>query len=507
VRPPHLILLPLLPLLPLLAATLAAQEIPVTERTLPNGMRVLLVERHEEPSIACGWVARVGSADERPSITGIAHLFEHMMFKGTKTIGTRDAKRDAELNALQDQTVAQLRKELDLLREKLRRGEIADLNDPKVRSPRHQELLNTLGKLVEEQRALIVKDELPKIYTQAGATGLNANTTQDRTFFHITVPANKLELWAWLEADRIRNAVFREFYSERDVVLEERRQSVEATPTGKLLEALNAMIWQAHPYSWPVLGWPSDIASVTRDQADQFFSSYYAPNNITAILVGDFKTEEAYAMLTRYFGGIPANPKTPPKVTTLEPPQTAEQRLTATADAMPMVTAAYKVVPSVHRDAAALDVLGAILNGQSGRLSRELVHRKHVAVSTEANDRTQKFGGVFYLSGVPAPGHTPEEVESLLYQEVERIKSDGITNQELQKVKNQVQAETYARMEYNEMLRYLLAEGEAVGTYRDVLDAPVRLQAVTREDVQRVARQYLVAENRNTMIIHRKEAK
>jgi predicted Zn-dependent peptidase len=494
-------------LLSLLAVTVAAQEIPVTERTLTNGMRVLLVERHEEPTIACGWVARVGSADERPGITGIAHLFEHMMFKGTKTIGTRDAKRDAELNALQDQTVAELRKELDLLREKLRRGEIADLNDPKNRSPRQHQLLNTLGKLVEEQRALIVKDELAKIYTQAGATALNANTTQDRTFFHIDVPANKLELWAWLEADRLKNAVFREFYSERDVVLEERRLRVDATPTGKLQEAFNAMIWQAHPYSWPVIGWPSDITTVTRDQADHFFATYYAPNNLTAILVGDFNTEEAYATVQRYFGGIPANPKAPPKVTTLEPPQVAEQRLTAKAEATPMVMVGYKVVPSVHRDAAALDVLCFVLNGQSGRLNRELVLRKRVAVGTEAADRTQKFGGVFYLVGVPAPGHTPEEVESLLHQEVERIKTDGISEQELQKVKNQVQAATYARMENNDSLRDQLAEAEGAGSYRDFLEKPAHLQAVTREEVQRVARQYFAPENRNTMVIHRKEAK
>ena len=500
-RKSHLILMPLL------VATLAAQEIPITERTLPNGLRILLVERHDEPTIACGWVARVGSADERPGITGIAHLFEHMMFKGTKTIGTRNAKRDAELNALQDQTVAEIRQELDLLREKLRRGEIVDINDPKARSPRHQQLLDTLGKLVEEQRALIVKDELAKIYARAGATGLNANTTEDRTFFHIEVPANKLELWAWLEADRLRNAVFREFYSERDVVLEERRLRTDATPTGRFHESFNAMIWQASPYSWPVIGWPSDITTVTQDQADIFFSTYYAPNNLTVILVGDINPEEATAMVQRYFGGIPANAKTPPKVTTLEPPQVAEQRLIATADATPMVIAAYKAVPSVHRDAAALDVLGSILNGQSGRLNRELVLRKRVAVGTEAIDRTQKFGGVFYLVGIPAPGHTPEELEILLYQEVTRIQTEGISEHELQKVKNQVQAATIARMENNDSLRDQLAEAEGAGSYRDFLDEPARLQAVTREDVQRVARQYFSPENRNTMLIHRKEAK
>jgi predicted Zn-dependent peptidase len=490
-----------------LLAPLSAQDIPITERTLANGMRVLLVERHDGPTIACGWVARVGSADERPGITGIAHLFEHMMFKGTKVIGTRDPRRDAELNAQQDQVMVEVRKEVDLLREKLRRGEITSLDDPRARSPRHQQLLEQMGRLVQEQRSLIVKDELDKVYQEFGATGMNANTTQDRTFFHIDVPANKLELWAWLESDRLRNAVFREFYSERDVVLEERRMRIDATPTGKFQEAFNAMIWQASPYSWPVIGWPSDITQVTRDQADYFFSTYYAPNNITAILVGDFQTKDALALVERYFGGIPSHSKARPMVTTLEPPQTAEQRLLVNAEATPTVTEAYKIVPAVHKDCAALDVLCFALNGQSGRLHRELVGHQHVAVRTGSADDTQKFGGVFYMEVTPAPGHSPEEVQLLLDQELDKLKTEGITERELQKVKNQVQATCYRRMEANDSLRDQLAEAESTGSYRDFLEEPARLQAVTREDVMRVARQYLTAENRTTMLIHRKEAK
>ncbi|NTV74477.1 MAG: insulinase family protein [Holophaga sp.] len=488
-------------------APLAAQDLPITERTLPNGMRVLLVERHDEPTIACGWVARVGSADERPGITGIAHLFEHMMFKGTKVIGTRDAKRDAELNAVQDRTAEEIRKELDTLREKLRRGEIADIGEARVRSPRHQELLKELDRLVLEQRSLIVKDELDRVYKQAGATGMNANTTPDRTFFHITVPANRLELWAWLESDRLKNAVFREFYSERDVVLEERRMRVEATPTGKAQETFNAMVWQAHPYSWPVIGWPSDITTVTRDQADAFFSTYYAPGNITAILVGDFRTEEAWALLQRYFGTIPAHAGAPPRVTTLEPPQGAEQRLVAKAGANPVVVVAHKTVPSVHKDTAALEVLGAVLNGRSGRLNRELVLARKAAVNARASARGMKLGGLFQLSGSPAPGHTPEEVELLLLQELERIGAEGITGPEWQKVMNQVQAATFSRMEDNGSVRDQLAEAEAAGSYKDFLAEPARLAAVTREDVRRVARTYFVPGNRSTMVIHRKEAK
>ncbi|NTV75077.1 MAG: insulinase family protein, partial [Holophaga sp.] len=211
--------------------------------------------------------------------------------------------------------------------------------------------------------------------------------------------------------------------------------------------------------------------------------------------------------LQTYFGGIPSRASLPPKVTTLEPPQGAEQRLVATANAMPMVQCTHKTVPSVHKDAAALDVLSSILNGQSGRLNLELVVRKRVAVNAGAGNRGMKFGGIFYLAGIPAPGHTPEEVEGLLLQEVERIQKEGVTDQELQKVKNQVQASTYARMENNGDLRDQLAEAEGAGSYKDFLEEPARLNAVTREDVQRVAKAYFGPESRNTMVIRRKEAK
>src|SRR5512138_595335 len=350
----------------LLAATTAgtarvnAQEIPVVERTLPNGMKVLMVARHDQPTISCGWLARVGSANERPGITGLAHLFEHMMFKGTRTIGTKDAARDLELNRLQDEVQAGIREEMSLLRERQRRGEIADMMSPAARTPRLTELLGKFDALVKEQRALVVKDEMDKLYQEQGSTGLNASTSEDRTFYIVGIPSNKLELWMWLESDRLANPVFREFYSERDVILEERRQTLESRPGGTVDEAFNAMTWMAHPYSWEVIGWPSDIAQVTREQANEFFATYYAPNNLTAILVGDLDVEKTWALAQKYFGRVPANPKGVPPVVTLEPPQPAEQRMVAEVEMTPSVEVDYKAVPAVHRDAPALQVLGVV---------------------------------------------------------------------------------------------------------------------------------------------------
>ncbi|MEI6358468.1 MAG: insulinase family protein, partial [Verrucomicrobiota bacterium] len=260
----------LLPLALVAAALPAfAQQIPVVEKLLPNGFKLLLVERHEEPRIAGGWVAHVGSANERPGITGIAHLFEHMMFKGTPTLGTKDAQRDLEIIAEQESVRDGMRAEEARMRDAWRRGELEDVARPESKTERWKELEADFKKLIDEQRGLLVKNEFDRIYTTAGASGMNAFTTEDMTGYFINVPANKLELWAWMESERLLRPVFREFYAERDVVFEERRMRTESTPLGKFAEQFNSMFWQAHPYHWPVIGWPSDIPAISKKQADE----------------------------------------------------------------------------------------------------------------------------------------------------------------------------------------------------------------------------------------------
>src|ERR1043165_2800089 len=259
---------------------LPAQNVPVLQKTLPNGMKLLLVERHDEPTIAGGWVAHVGSSNERPGITGIAHLFEHMMFKGTPTLGTKDFKQDQQIIADQERVRDQIREEESKLRQGFRRGEIDDMLKPENKTEHLKELEAQFAKLVAKQREILVKNEFDRVYTTEGASGMNAFTTTDLTGYFITVPANKLELWMWMESERILHPVFREFYAERDVVFEERRMRTESTPLGKFEEALESMIWTSHPYQWPVVGWPSDIPAISKKQADDFYSLYYAPQNI-----------------------------------------------------------------------------------------------------------------------------------------------------------------------------------------------------------------------------------
>ena len=207
-----------------------AQQVPVTEQTLSNGMKILLVQRTDEPNVAGGWLAHVGSANEHDGITGIAHLFEHMMFKGTTTIGTSDPKTDLDILAQQEKVRDQMRLEEALMRKQIRAGAIDDLLKPENWTPRYRELQKQFQDLVQQERKVLVKNEFDKIYTANGASGMNAFTMQDMTAFFCTIPANKLELWMWMESERIYHPVFREFYAERDVVFEERRMRLESTP-------------------------------------------------------------------------------------------------------------------------------------------------------------------------------------------------------------------------------------------------------------------------------------
>src|SRR5437879_2099687 len=260
-----------------------------------------MVERHDEPTVAGGWVAHVGSANERPGITGIAHLFEHMMFKGTPTIGTKDYKKDLEILDAQERIREQMRQEERIMRAEYRMGEIDDLLKPENKTERYKELEKEFNKLIAQQRDILVKNEFDRIYTGQGGSQMNAFTTEDLTAYFINVPANKLELWMWMESERILHPVFREFYAERDVVFEERRMRTESTPLGKFAEEFNAMFWESAPYSWPTVGWPSDIPAISKAQADEFYGTYYSPQNITLLLIGDFNPVTVEMLARKYF--------------------------------------------------------------------------------------------------------------------------------------------------------------------------------------------------------------
>jgi len=487
------------------AAPTARSNAPaVEEHVLGNGMRVLLVPRHLSPTVSCGWVAHVGSANERPGITGIAHLFEHMMFKGSHVIGTRDYALDARLIDEQEAVMEEMRAELSKLRAARRRGEIDDITKPEAKTPRMRELETRFDSLVAEQRRNMVKNEFDLVLQKNGASRINAFTNEDMTFYFYTLPANKLELYFWMEADRLKNRVFREFYSERDVVYEERRRSLESTPTGKFDESFNSVFWDSSPYSWETIGWPSDVANITLAQANDFYDRFYAPQNLTAVLVGDFEPKQALALAERYLGSIPRGQNAIPEMITTEIPSLAEKRFYGEAETNPSVEIRWHTVPSVHKDVPALTVLETVLNGDTGRLRKNLVLGDGPATRARARLDDRKYEGMFEVDAEAREGRAPEDCERAIHAELDRIARDGVPADELQAAKNRFLTTTYRQLDGNFflMIRYGFADGR--GDWRLADEMADRVQQVQSADVQRVVKQYFTKENRAVAVYTRK---
>jgi predicted Zn-dependent peptidase len=488
------------------SSALWAQQVPVQEYVLKNGLRLLMIPKKGDPNIFAGWIARVGSVNERPGITGISHLFEHMMFKGTHAIGTKDITKDLQLIAKLDSVKAEIRKEEQDQIRRLRLGEIKDLNDPQTRTKRHSELLAQLAEIEKESKSNTIPNEFDQIYTNAGASSMNAETSEDFTVYFINVPANKLELWFWMESDRLLNPVFREFYAERDVVYEERRRSTESTPTGKFEEQFNALFWTSSPYGWPVVGWPSDLDGITRGEAQSYFNVNYAPNNISACLVGDFDPAKAKELADRYFGRLKRNPHEQPPVRTREIEQQAEMRMVAYAESNPKVEIRYHSVADGHVDEPALMVLGSLLSGRTGRLYKSLVLDKKIANEVEAEQNGMKWEGYFTLAGVAKPGSAPEAVEQALYEEIGKLQKERVGDRELQKIKNQFAADNFRRLDsrYYLLLQILVADSNR--GWPSFNDDPQKIAAVTAEDVQKVANNYFKPENRTVALYYTKKS-
>lgn len=506
-----------------LAAALpaTAQNIDAKEYWLSNGMQVLLVERHEAPTIMASIFAHVGSSNERTGITGISHLFEHMMFKGTETIGTKDIKRDREIMGKLDSLRALMAGEKRIMREEYRRGAIESIYDPEAKTERYKELDKVFDSLIVEQRSLIIKDQLDELYTKNGGFFLNAFTSEDMTGYFVRLPRNKIELWMWLESDRFNKPVFREFYSERDVVREERRMSLESTPTGLIEEDFESMFWKSSSYHWSVIGWPSDLDNITRAQANDYFATYYAPNNLTIIMVGDLNPDETIKMIREYFERIPRGANEPPDVTTLEEKQYGEKREIAEAETTPQTEIWYHTVAWKHQDSYPLQVMAEIMSGKTGRLYKKLVEEKGIAKSSggggggmfgggdmavSARQDSRKYAGAFQISAEGTSGVHAEDLESAIYEVMDDLKTNPVSDEELQKVKNQLRVDNIRSMDIMSGIGILfyLGQNAALGDWTEANNNPDKCDMVTAADIQRVANQYFAEDQRNVLIINPK---
>jgi predicted Zn-dependent peptidase len=480
-----LILLP--PVFPLFAQSLGDR---VVERTLSNGLRVLMVERHEVPIVALNITYGVGSVNEHTGISGVAHLYEHMAFKGTETLGTRDYAKERPLLAEMDR----------LYRRVLEERAKGARSDPEKLA----EWQRRFDALQKKADTFVVTNEIGEVYDRNGAVGFNASTGRDVTSYVISLPSNRLPLWIAIESDRMRHPVLREFYKEKEVVLEERRRSVETSPGGKLREAFLSAAFVAHPYGIPTLGWPSDVRALTSSETEAFFKSHYAPNNTVIAMVGDIDPEKTVPMLERSFGKIPRQP-IPSPVVTEEPPQGGERRVEVEYDAQPELIIGYHKPGIDDPDDTTFDVIDALLSeGRSSRLYKSLVEEKKIALSVSTSNGSPggRYPNLFTISATPRAPHTAREVEEAIYAELERLKKTPPESRELEKVLTNLDASLIRSLRSNGGLAAQLAYFESVaGSWRYLLENRDRIAKTTGEDVMRAAEKYLVKRNRTVAVL------
>lgn len=473
----------------------------VIEHRLANGLTVLMVERHQSPIVSINMTFGVGGMDERTGMTGVAHLYEHMAFKGTRTIGSKDYEKERPLLVELDR----LNEQIDRLQAEL--AEVPTGQAAPAKTKELEQLRQQFAAAQERASEWVVGNEMSLLYQRHGAVGLNASTGKDVTRYTVSLPANRLPLWAAIESDRMAQPVLREFYKERAVVMEERRLRTDDSPGGLLYEAFTAAAFQAHPYGFPTIGWASDIQALTPAATDAFFRTYYGPNNAVIAIVGDIDPKETIALIERSFGSLPAAPP-PPRVVTVEPPQRGERRVTVEFDAEPIVMIGYHKPTIGHPDDPVFDVLDAVLSeGVTSRLYKRLVRELKVAasVSTDASSPGVRGANLFVISATPLAPHTTVELEAAIEEEIARLKREPVSADELAKVLNNLDAGLVRSLRSNSGLAAQLAYFQIVAKdWRYVLTSRDRIAAVTPADIQRVAARYLIPSNRTVATLIRK---
>ncbi|MDP2156837.1 MAG: pitrilysin family protein [Nitrospirota bacterium] len=413
----------------------SAFGLPVNEYMLDNGLKILIVEDHKAPTATFQIWYKVGSRNEMTGKTGLSHLLEHMMFKGTKKHG-------------------------------------------------------------------------PKTFSQtiqrAGGTD-NAFTSKDYTGYFELLASDRISLPIELEADRMQNLILtkKSVLSERDVVMEERRLRYEDDPQNYVMEEVFAAAFKNHPYHWPVIGWMSDLKTLNPKDLISHYRTYYAPNNAVIIVVGDVNQQEILDRIKAAFGSIPAGPLVP-EVTAEEDEQKGERRIFVKKEAeLPYILSVYKVPNITHEDGFGLDVLGSILSdGKSSRLYRSLVYEKQIAISAWASYEGLYKDPFFFFTGATAgQGKKIEDVEKALLDEIEKIKSELPSAQEVQRAKNQVEASFIMQQDSIYMQAKTIGSFEMTVGWRFIDKYLEGIRKVTPEDVSRVAKKYLGDERKTTGIL------
>jgi predicted Zn-dependent peptidase len=486
--------LPLLVLLCVLQAAraqdLASFEKRVHVRTLPNGLTVLLLQRPEAPVFSFFTVVDAGDAQDPNGKTGLAHMMEHMAFKGTDNIGSTNYP--AEKVALEKVEQAYAAYDLE-------NNRVVSRDERKI-----AELKAAWEKTREEADRYVIKNEFGEIVERNGGVGLNASTGEDSTQYFYSLPANRLELWAYLESERFLHPVMREFYKERDVVMEERRMRTDSSPTGRLVEQFLSVAFDGSPYHRPNIGYASDIRHFSATDAMDFFKTYYVPSNMIVAVVGDLKPEETFPIIERYFGRIPSGPK-PEEYITAQTKQSSERTVLLHDPSQPFYLEGYQKPNYRDKDDAVYSVISSVMSeGRTSRLYRSLVRDQRIAVAAAgfAGFPGEKYRDLYAFYAVPAQGHTAAEMAAAMHAEIDKLKRDGVTEDELKMVKTRSKAELIRSLANNQGLAINLAQNQLkYGDWRELFRRIDKIDAVTSDDVKRVASEVFVESNRTVGIL------
>ena len=462
-----------------LTAVLQAAPIDLTVHydSLENGLKILVVRDTNVAVVSCRLYYFVGSMYEGPGATGLSHMYEHMMFKGTRTLGTTDYKKEEPFIERLDS----LQTRIETLREQERTP-----SDSTIAS-----LSKQISSTLEKQRAFIKKDEIWELYQNNGGTNLNAWTGDDMTAYIVTLPRNKVDLFYWIESDRMRDPVLREFPSERDVVMEERRMRYDNRPISRYFERLNALFYIAHPYRNPTIGWASDIQSFTRARLEAHVKQYYTPDNALIVLVGNIDPQKAVRDVDKYFSHIPrANP---PKqeVVTREPAPVGQTRFVMTEDAEPRIDMMFHIPGYPSDDLFKLDVVEGILNGRSGRLYQRLVEKEQLCTDAGASSSFRLHNGEFQVWATLKNSSDPAKVEKLIIDEMAKLGAKPPSPAEMERNKNNIRMGFVSGLQSLEGISDRLAWFQRLDSWKDMFLYPDRIAAVDAQSIPAVVTKYL----------------
>jgi predicted Zn-dependent peptidase len=462
----------------------------ITTKVLPNGLTIVICERPEAPVFSFSTFIDAGDVNDPSGQSGLAHMFEHLAFKGTSEIGTTDY--EAEKTALAKVEAANSANEAEYLKSVGR--------DPKKLA----ELQKAVKDAEDEARKFVIPNQFTDVAERNGATGVNASTALDETKYFWSMPENRLELWAWLESGRLADTVPREFYKERAVVVEERRMRTDSNPIGRLVEQFLATAYVAHNYGRSGVGWPSEVGQITATEAMDFHKKYYVGANIVVAVVGDVKAAEAMPMLERYFSKVPAGPK-PEEMTTVEPRQFAEKSVIIREQTQPFYLEGYHRPGYRDPDDAVYDAISDILsNGRVSRLYRSLVRDQQIAAVVEGFSPFpgDKYPGLFAFFGVPLPGHTPAEIRDAIHKEIDKLKTSDVSDEELAMYKTRTRADLLRSLADNQGLANDLTQYQTrYGDWRELFKQLERVDKVNKADIRRVAGKVFLAGNRTSATI------